>query len=79
MIQIANCLQDYLSVFTNVLCLENWSMYSEYLTHGNVYGVCGIHPMYSFQYNLNVELNLRKALSNVRIICLGEIGFDLTR
>lgn len=60
-------------------CLENWSFFSKYLYHQSVYGICGIHPMYSDKYSLNTELNLRNALSNKKIIGVGEIGLDLSR
>ncbi|CAF3822359.1 unnamed protein product, partial [Rotaria magnacalcarata] len=55
----------------------NWCKYSGYLMHEIVYGCCGIHPMFSHQYNLAMELHLRTALSNKHIIGLGEIGIDL--
>ncbi len=54
-------------------------MYSKYLTPEIVYGTNGIHPIYSHQYDQAVELNLRKALSNKRIVAFREIGIDLTR
>jgi Tat protein secretion system quality control protein TatD with DNase activity len=60
-------------------CLENWAKYSEYMEHEIVYGICAIHPMFAHQYSLAVELNLRNALSNKRVVGLGEIGLDLIR
>ncbi len=59
--------------------LENWIKYSDYLKHSIVYGMCGISPMFAHQYELAVELNLRNALSNERIVGLGDIGLDYTR
>ena len=76
---ITNHLRHNIFVLMNALCLENWAHFSEYMMHENIYGICGVHPKYSYQYNLDVELNLRKALSNSRIVALGEIGFDLSR
>jgi hypothetical protein len=78
-ILIANHLNDYVFAFMDILCLEKWTMYSKYLTPEIVYGTNGIHPIYSHQYDLTVELNLRKALSNKRIFTFREIGIDLTR
>jgi Tat protein secretion system quality control protein TatD with DNase activity len=63
----------------NILYLEQWLKFSEYLTHEIVYGCCGISPMFDHKYDLTMEFHLRAALSNTRIICLGEIGIDLTR
>ena len=35
--------------------------------------------MFSDQYDLSVELNLRQALSHNRIVALDEIGLDFKR
>jgi Tat protein secretion system quality control protein TatD with DNase activity len=63
----------------NIFDLENWTVYSEYLDHVLVYGMCGILPMFTDKYNLNVEFNLRNALSHKRVVGLGEVGIDCTR
>ena len=74
-----NLLDDYDFSFLNIFCSDNWIKYSAYMEHEAVYGTCGIHPMYADKYGLVVELNLRNALSNNRIACVGEIGLDFTR
>ncbi len=70
---------DYAFHFLNIVCLENWVNYSEYLEHKNAYGTCDINPMFAHQYDLVVELNLTNALSNERVVGLGEIGLDWSK
>ncbi|CAF1247072.1 unnamed protein product, partial [Rotaria magnacalcarata] len=56
---------------------ENWrKRYVKYLDHPVVYGKCGLHPLYSHHYDLHMELNLRRCLSNQKVVAVGEIGLD---
>ncbi len=62
------------------LYLENWKKrFSRYMNHEVVFGKCGIHPLFSHHYNFDMELRLRKAISNVKIVAIGEIGLDYYR
>jgi len=63
----------------NILFLEHWINYSDYLKHDVVFGCCGMHPMFTHKFDLTVELNLRVALQTKRVVGVGEIGIDLTR
>ncbi|CAF4935919.1 unnamed protein product, partial [Rotaria sp. Silwood1] len=47
-----------------------------YEEHPIVYGKCGLHPLFSHHYNLDMELNLRRCLSNPKVVAIGEIGLD---
>lgn len=60
-------------------CLVYWEHYKTYMKHPIVFGLCGIHPLYSNQFDLNIELNLRAALETNKVIGVGEIGIDLKR
>jgi Tat protein secretion system quality control protein TatD with DNase activity len=60
-----------------LLYLGNWqTKYSRYLDHQVVYGKLGIHPLFSHHFDLAMELQIRRCLSNPKVIAIGEIGLD---
>ncbi|UJR34582.1 hypothetical protein I4U23_027358 [Adineta vaga] len=56
---------------------DNWLMiYSKYMDHDIIYGKCGLHPVFAHHFNLQMELNIRKAINHPRVVAIGEIGLD---
>lgn len=60
-----------------MLILDNWiSLYSRYLEHPIVYATCGLQPVFAHHFDLQLELNIRRALRHPHIVGIGEIGLD---
>jgi len=69
-----------INIIANCLYLEKWlTIYSKYMDHPIVYGQCALHPLFSDNYNLQMELNIRRAINHQRVVAIGDIGLDFSR